>query len=111
LFLIALVTILAVTLVTPGWSDVSQHDPRDQQTEREDVQYIWDGGLLRADCKDGMEGLLSKVDTFVRSVATVVKAVVNAIHTVVMAITKVLIKAAVKIAVVVGQWLLQLLLG
>ena len=110
-FFIALVAVLAVTLVTPSWSDAPRHNPSDHQTEREDVQYIWDGGLLRADCKDGIEGLLSKVDTFVRSVVTVVKAVANAIHTVVGAVAKVLINAAVKVAMVVGQWLLQWMLS
>jgi hypothetical protein len=109
--LIAFIVALALALVAPVSNGVPQTEPRDSQTQRDDLRYIWDKDLLGADDSGGIDDYLAQVETCVRSAVTVVKAILNAFVTVLMAVAKVLLKAAVKMAVAVAHWLLQLLIS
>ena len=110
--ILLLLTALALVLASPVSSDVVKYDSRDQSDTGDQTDLsTWQKDVLRVDQTGAVEAFVAKLETFARSVFTVVKAVVGAIQTVVTAIVKVLVKAVVKVAVVVGQWLIQFLVG
>lgn len=110
--ILLLVAVFALALVGPVAGDVAKYDNRNQSEPTDDQTLSsWYTGFLHADVRESVDAFVSVVETFVSSAFTVVKAVVGAIHTVVVAIAKVVVKAALKVAVTVGQWLLQILFG